>query len=238
MPDLGDGESVEMKGSGAKPYVLKNVGGVYSCTCPAWRNQSVAIERRTCKHLRKLRGDAAEAGPRRAGPAAQARGRRRGRRERREGRAAAAPGRALGQRPGPGRLVDEREARRRPRLLGRQVADLAPGQPLPRPRLVHRRACPRSRSTASCGSAARRSSAPSASSAGRTRPTSGRRSRYVVFDAPALDARVRGPARLRPRPRRAAPAAAPAGPTSTRPARAWTTSAPSWRGSRRWAARG
>jgi DNA ligase-1 len=40
---------------------LKNVGGVYSCTCPAWRNQSVAIERRTCKHLRKLRGDAAEA---------------------------------------------------------------------------------------------------------------------------------------------------------------------------------
>src|SRR3954469_3548261 len=49
-----------MKGSGAKPYVLRNVGGVYSCTCPAWRNQSVAIERRTCKHLRKLRGDAAE----------------------------------------------------------------------------------------------------------------------------------------------------------------------------------
>src|SRR5258705_13173354 len=60
MPDLADGESIEMKGSGAKPYVLKNVGEVYSCTCPAWRNQSVAIERRTCKHLRKLRGDAAE----------------------------------------------------------------------------------------------------------------------------------------------------------------------------------
>src|SRR5262249_48214774 len=55
-----DGESVEMKGSGARPYILKNVGGVYSCTCPAWRNQSVAIERRTCKHLRRLRGDDAE----------------------------------------------------------------------------------------------------------------------------------------------------------------------------------
>jgi len=41
-------------------YVLKNTGGVYSCSCPAWRNQSIAIERRTCKHLRKLRGDAAE----------------------------------------------------------------------------------------------------------------------------------------------------------------------------------
>ncbi len=60
MGDLHDGESVEMRGSGAKPYVLKNVGGVYSCSCPAWRNQSIAIERRTCKHLRKLRGDAAE----------------------------------------------------------------------------------------------------------------------------------------------------------------------------------
>src|SRR5438105_732798 len=60
MADLNDGESLEMKGSGAKPYVLKNTGGVYSCTCPAWRNQSTAIERRTCKHLRKLRGDAAE----------------------------------------------------------------------------------------------------------------------------------------------------------------------------------
>jgi DNA ligase 1 len=60
MPDLQDGESTEMQGSGAKPYVLKNTGGVYSCSCPAWRNQSVAIEKRTCKHLRKLRGDAAE----------------------------------------------------------------------------------------------------------------------------------------------------------------------------------
>lgn len=60
MPDLNDGESVEMKGSARLPYVLKNVGGVYSCTCPAWRNQSIGIERRTCKHLRKYRGDAAE----------------------------------------------------------------------------------------------------------------------------------------------------------------------------------
>src|SRR5258705_8649951 len=60
MPDLQDGETVEMQGSGVKPYILKNTGGVYSCTCPAWRNQSIAIEKRTCKHLRKLRGDAAE----------------------------------------------------------------------------------------------------------------------------------------------------------------------------------
>ena len=47
MPDLDDGQSAEMQGSGSKPYVLKNVGGVYSCTCPAWRNQSVGIERRS-----------------------------------------------------------------------------------------------------------------------------------------------------------------------------------------------
>src|SRR5882724_5523118 len=58
--DLRDGESIEMKGSGIKPYVLKNVGSVYSCTCPAWRNQSIGIERRTCKHLRRLRGEDAE----------------------------------------------------------------------------------------------------------------------------------------------------------------------------------
>ena len=60
MPDLQDGESIEMQGSGKQPYILKNTGGVYSCTCPAWRNQSPGIEKRTCKHLRKLRGDAAE----------------------------------------------------------------------------------------------------------------------------------------------------------------------------------
>ncbi len=60
MSDLADGESVEVKGSAAKPYVIKNTGGVYSCSCPAWRNQSIAIEQRTCKHLRKIRGDEAE----------------------------------------------------------------------------------------------------------------------------------------------------------------------------------
>ena len=60
MADLKDGESVEIKGSAAKPYVVRNVGGVYSCSCPAWRNQSNPIERRTCKHIRRLRGDEAE----------------------------------------------------------------------------------------------------------------------------------------------------------------------------------
>ena len=58
--DLADGETTTMQGSGKNPYVLKNIGGVYSCSCPAWRNQSLPIDVRTCKHLRKLRGDAAE----------------------------------------------------------------------------------------------------------------------------------------------------------------------------------
>ena len=61
MPDLQDGDSVEIQGSARLPYILKNIGGVYSCNCPAWRNQSVPIDRRTCKHLIQLRGQEAEA---------------------------------------------------------------------------------------------------------------------------------------------------------------------------------
>jgi DNA ligase-1 len=61
MADLAVGQTIEMKGSGARPYIIKNCGsGGYSCTCPAWRNQSFDPARRTCKHIRKLRGDAAE----------------------------------------------------------------------------------------------------------------------------------------------------------------------------------
>jgi DNA ligase 1 len=60
MPDLQDGESAEVQGSARMPYILKNIGGVYSCTCPAWRNQSRPIECRTCKHLRSFRGEQVE----------------------------------------------------------------------------------------------------------------------------------------------------------------------------------
>lgn len=59
--DLADGESIVVPGSGGASYVLKNVGGVYSCSCSAWRDQKAGAERRTCKHLRALRGDDAEA---------------------------------------------------------------------------------------------------------------------------------------------------------------------------------
>ena len=211
MADLNDGESVEMKGSGAKPYVLKNVGGVYSCTCPAWRNQSIAIERRTCKHLRKLRGDAAEEA--RIGPGVPP-GPEADEEEgdgRREDGPAPAPGRALGQRPGPRRLVAEREARRRPRLLGRQVADLPAGQPLPRPRLVprglardpaRRRAVDRPQ-----GLPAHRRHRPPA---GQDRPLEGGPLRRVR--RPGCRRRVRGSPRGHPRARRSPPAAVPGGP--------------------------
>ncbi len=60
MPEIDDGETVEIQGSAKDPYILRNVGGVHSCSCPAWRNQSTAIERRTCKHLRQYCGQDAE----------------------------------------------------------------------------------------------------------------------------------------------------------------------------------
>jgi DNA ligase-1 len=60
MADLADGETTEVQGSGSNRYTLKNVGGAYSCSCPAWRNAGGGIERRTCKHLKKLRGEAVE----------------------------------------------------------------------------------------------------------------------------------------------------------------------------------
>jgi hypothetical protein len=60
MPDLRDGESLDVPGSGGATYTIKNVGGVYACNCMAWRTQSLPVDRRTCKHIRRLRGDAAE----------------------------------------------------------------------------------------------------------------------------------------------------------------------------------
>ncbi len=61
MPDLEDGQTARVQGSAREPYVLKNIGGVYSCNCPSWRNQSLPIDRRTCKHIVMLRGEQAEA---------------------------------------------------------------------------------------------------------------------------------------------------------------------------------
>ena len=43
---------------GANTYTLKRTGDSYFCSCPAWKNQHV--NPRTCKHLKALRGEAAE----------------------------------------------------------------------------------------------------------------------------------------------------------------------------------
>ncbi len=58
--EIADGETVYVQGSAAKPYELRNTGGVYSCSCPAWRNQSAPIDLRSCKHIASVRGAAAE----------------------------------------------------------------------------------------------------------------------------------------------------------------------------------
>lgn len=52
MKHLNEGESISVQGSGKNPYIVKNSGGVISCTCPAWRNQSLSIDQRTCKHIK------------------------------------------------------------------------------------------------------------------------------------------------------------------------------------------
>jgi DNA ligase-1 len=51
MKHLNEGEIIFVQGSGKKPYEIKNSGGVISCSCPAWRNQSLGIDQRTCKHI-------------------------------------------------------------------------------------------------------------------------------------------------------------------------------------------
>ena len=58
--ELSNGETIDVQGSGSNIYTIKNVGGVYSCSCPAWRNQSKPIDLRTCKHIIRLRGEKIE----------------------------------------------------------------------------------------------------------------------------------------------------------------------------------
>lgn len=43
-----DGEIRNVPG---RPYRMKYIGGVYSCSCPAWTHQSLPINQRSCKHL-------------------------------------------------------------------------------------------------------------------------------------------------------------------------------------------
>lgn len=52
--------------------VCRYQGGVYSCTCQAWKFQNKPINLRTCRHLKEFRGEDREAARISTGPAATA----------------------------------------------------------------------------------------------------------------------------------------------------------------------
>jgi DNA ligase-1 len=58
---LAIGETIEIQGSGSKPYKVKNIDGkIWSCSCPGWRFKSTGVLR-TCKHITALLGADADA---------------------------------------------------------------------------------------------------------------------------------------------------------------------------------
>ncbi len=58
--ELKEGESIQVTSTSGKTYTLKRILGVYSCTCLGWLIQKIPIDKRTCKHLKEFRGEAAE----------------------------------------------------------------------------------------------------------------------------------------------------------------------------------
>jgi DNA ligase-1 len=59
---LAAGESTTVQGSGKNPYVVKNHDDrIWSCDCPAWRNSGGKVDLKTCKHTKKVHGEANEA---------------------------------------------------------------------------------------------------------------------------------------------------------------------------------
>lgn len=53
MKFLNEGDKHFVQGSGKNPYEIKKVGGIVSCSCPAWRNLGGSIDNRVCKHIKK-----------------------------------------------------------------------------------------------------------------------------------------------------------------------------------------
>jgi len=53
---LADGD-VHIMTHGLGQYKIKNAGGVYYCSCVAWRFQRTAVDERTCKHLVEFLGE-------------------------------------------------------------------------------------------------------------------------------------------------------------------------------------
>jgi DNA ligase-1 len=59
---LAPGQSIEVQGSAAKPYIVKNHDGViWSCTCMGWKNSGGPVNKKSCKHCRQVNGAANEA---------------------------------------------------------------------------------------------------------------------------------------------------------------------------------
>jgi len=54
--ELREGQTIKIKGSSGRSYEVKKSGGVTYCNCPGWRNQSLPVDLRTCKHLNQLFG--------------------------------------------------------------------------------------------------------------------------------------------------------------------------------------
>ena len=52
-----------MQGSGKNPYQVMLKDGVWSCNCPAWRNQGKPIDQRFCKHTTSVQAFAGAATP-------------------------------------------------------------------------------------------------------------------------------------------------------------------------------
>jgi DNA ligase-1 len=59
--ELEEGESITVQSSSSDAeYTIKKSGGVTHCNCPGWRNQSLPVDKRTCKHLKELFGKQTE----------------------------------------------------------------------------------------------------------------------------------------------------------------------------------
>lgn len=58
--ELNDGESTTITSDTGNQHVIRRNGYVYYCDCHAWKFQDIPIEKRTCKHIKQLRGGNAE----------------------------------------------------------------------------------------------------------------------------------------------------------------------------------
>jgi hypothetical protein len=58
VPDLPLGGACQMAGSGKQSYVVRRGlnGFIWTCSCPGWKFSKAPLYRRTCKHLKQLRG--------------------------------------------------------------------------------------------------------------------------------------------------------------------------------------